>query len=141
MALISDGSMMLLKYKLNNVCDADRRPTNGAQITKQFLYTTIYCGCQYERVDILHFLPLKKLIRIISVLNAYYGNHLRYGRIILYCIGKSNGRMPRVPERPLFLSGFYLLQRRPSMPTLSAKKPPPERFSVLFYPSNTCKRR
>ena len=102
---------MLLKYKLNNVCDADHGPANGAQITKQFLYTTIYCGCQYERVDILHFLPLKKLIRIISVLNAYYGNHLRYGRIILYCIGKSNGRMPRVPERPLFLSGFYLLQR------------------------------
>ena len=31
--LISNGSMVLLKYKLNNVCDADRRPTNGAQRT------------------------------------------------------------------------------------------------------------
>ena len=33
MTLISDGSMMLLKYKLNNVCDADNRPANGAQRT------------------------------------------------------------------------------------------------------------
>ena len=32
--LISDGSMVLLKYKLNNVCDADHRPANGAQITE-----------------------------------------------------------------------------------------------------------
>ena len=32
--LISNGSMMLLKYKLNNVCDADHRPTNGAQTTE-----------------------------------------------------------------------------------------------------------
>ena len=47
MALISNGSMMLLKYKLNNVCDADNRPANGAQITEQFLYTTICCSCQH----------------------------------------------------------------------------------------------
>ena len=50
MALISNGSMMLLKYKLNNVCDPKgiRKPNQGgAQITEQFLYTTIYCGCQY----------------------------------------------------------------------------------------------
>lgn len=47
MALISNGSIMLLKYKLNNVCGADNRPANGAQITEQFLYTTIYCGCQH----------------------------------------------------------------------------------------------
>ena len=33
MALISNGSMVLLKYKLNNVCDADHRPANGAQRT------------------------------------------------------------------------------------------------------------
>ena len=33
MALISNGSIMLLKYKLNNVCDADHRPANGAQRT------------------------------------------------------------------------------------------------------------
>ena len=31
--LISNGSMVLLKYKLNSVCDADNRPANGAQIT------------------------------------------------------------------------------------------------------------
>ena len=34
MVLISKGSMVLLKYKLNNVCDADNRPANGAQITE-----------------------------------------------------------------------------------------------------------
>ena len=33
MALILNGSMMLLKYKLNNVCDANHRPANGAQRT------------------------------------------------------------------------------------------------------------
>ena len=36
MALISDGSVVLLKYKLNNVCDPKlvRRPRwGGAQIT------------------------------------------------------------------------------------------------------------
>ena len=49
MALISDGSMVLLKYKLNNVCDADHSPANGAQITEQFLYTTIYCDCKYVK--------------------------------------------------------------------------------------------
>ena len=31
MALISNGSMVLLKYKLNNVCDADNRPAKDAQ--------------------------------------------------------------------------------------------------------------
>ena len=31
--LISNGSMMLLKYKLNNVCDANHRPANGTQRT------------------------------------------------------------------------------------------------------------
>ena len=37
MALILDGSMMLLKYKLNNVCDPNRvrKPRwGGAQITE-----------------------------------------------------------------------------------------------------------
>lgn len=37
MALISNGNMMLLKYKLNNVCDADNRPANGAQRTMMIL--------------------------------------------------------------------------------------------------------
>jgi hypothetical protein len=31
--MISDGDMLLLKYKLNNMCDADSRPANGAQRT------------------------------------------------------------------------------------------------------------
>ena len=52
--LISDGSMVLLKYKLNNVCDADNRPANGAQTTEQFLYTTICCGCQYGNVKMMY---------------------------------------------------------------------------------------
>ena len=33
MALILNRSMVLLKYKLNNVCDADNRPANDAQRT------------------------------------------------------------------------------------------------------------
>ena len=58
MTLISDGSMVLLKYKLNNVCDPKgiRKPNQGgAQIIEQFLYTTIYCGCQHRNADILFF--------------------------------------------------------------------------------------
>ena len=58
MTLISDGSMVLLKYKLNNVCDPKgiRKPNQGgAQIIEQFLYTTIYCGCQYISIYILYF--------------------------------------------------------------------------------------
>ncbi len=57
MALISSGSMMLLKYKLNNVCDPKgiRKPRwGGAQRTGQFLYTTIYCGCQYGNVKMVY---------------------------------------------------------------------------------------
>ena len=64
--LISDGSVVLLKYKLNNVCDADHRPANGAQITEQFLYTTIYCGCQYVNIKMLYSESVaKNVIRII----------------------------------------------------------------------------
>ena len=66
MTLISDGSMVLLKYKLNNVCGADHRPANGVQITKQFLYTTIYCGYQYVNIKILYSESVvKNVIRII----------------------------------------------------------------------------
>ena len=66
MALISDGSVVLLKYKLNNVCDADHSPANGAQITEQFLYTTIYCGYQYVNIKILYSESVvKNVIRII----------------------------------------------------------------------------
>ena len=84
MALISDGIMVLPKYKLNNVCDPKgiRKPNQGgAQIIEQFLYTTICCGCQYENAYILYFLVGEKLIRIISVLNAYYGNNMYCARI------------------------------------------------------------
>lgn len=66
MVLISNGSVVLLKYKLNNVCDADNRPANGAQITEQFLYTTIYCGYQYVNIKILYSESVvKNVIRII----------------------------------------------------------------------------
>lgn len=84
MALISNGSAMLLKYKLNNVCDPKRvrKPRwGGAQITEQFLYTTICCGCQYEKhlnADSKES-ATKNVIRIISVLKAYYGNNV-------YCV-------------------------------------------------------
>ena len=65
---------MLLKYKLNNVCDPKgiRKPHwGGAQITEQFLYTTIYCSCQYRNVKIKHQGDAaKNVIRIISVLWA-----------------------------------------------------------------------
>ena len=54
MALILNRSMVLLKYKLNNVCDADNRPANGAQRTEYLLYTTIYCECQYKNVEIMY---------------------------------------------------------------------------------------
>ena len=73
MTRILNRSIMLLKYKLNNVCDADNRPANGAQITEQFLYTTIYCDCQYESVKIMYIENIViDAIRIISVLTAYY---------------------------------------------------------------------
>ena len=35
--LISNGSMVLLKYKLNNMCDANHSPANGAQGTMTIL--------------------------------------------------------------------------------------------------------
>lgn len=72
-ALISNGSMVLLKYKLNNVCDADNRPANGAQRTMIIL---IYHNILW--LSILKYLnkapkkPSQNAIRIISVLNVYY---------------------------------------------------------------------
>ena len=83
MALISDGSMVLLKYKLNNVCDADNRAANGAQRTMIIL---IYHNILW--LSILKCLNVaskenaaKSTIRIISVLNAYYGNNAYCVRI------------------------------------------------------------
>ena len=85
MTLILNGSMMLLKYKLNNVCDADHRPANGAQITGSFLYTTIYCSCQYEIAEILYFLVGEKTnthyLRIKCVLQAHHKNNAYCVRI------------------------------------------------------------
>ena len=71
---------MLRKYKLNNVCDPKgiRKPHwGGAQITEQFLYTTIYCTCQYVKCLNTESKEsaAKTAIRIISVLNAYYEKH------------------------------------------------------------------
>ena len=77
--------MVLLKYKLNNVCDPNRvrKPHWGsAQITRQVLYTTIYCGCQYESVKIMYIENMViDAIRIISVLNAYYRHITKIMRI------------------------------------------------------------
>ena len=85
MALISNGSIMLLKYKLNNVCDADNRPANGAQRTERLLYTTIYCSCQHESADILYFLVGEKTnthyLRIKCVLQAHHENNAYCVRI------------------------------------------------------------
>ena len=81
MALNSDGSMVLLKYKLNNVCDPNRvrKPHWGsAQITRQVLYTTIYCGCQYDSVKIMYIENMViDAIRIKSVLGKYAFVHLQ----------------------------------------------------------------
>ena len=85
MTLLSNGSVVLLKYKLNNVCDADNRPANGAQKTECLLYTTIYCGCQYESADILHFLVGEKAnthyLRIKCVLQGHRENNAYCVRI------------------------------------------------------------
>ena len=88
MALISNGSIMLPKYKLNNVCDPKyvRKPRWGsAQITEYLLYTTIYCSCQYESADILHFLVGEKTnthyLRVKCVLQVHHENNAYCVRI------------------------------------------------------------
>ena len=43
MTLLSNGSIMLLKYKLNNVCDADHRPANGGQV--------LICICRVQNSE------------------------------------------------------------------------------------------
>ena len=51
----------------------------------QFIYTTIYCGCQYKSVDILYFWSLKKAttlyLRIKCVLQAHHENNAYCVRI------------------------------------------------------------
>ena len=85
MVLISNGSVVLLKYKLNNVCDADNRPANGAQRTEYLLYTTIYCGCQYVIIDILYFTASENAnthyLRIKCALQAHHENNAYCVRI------------------------------------------------------------
>ena len=81
-ALISNGSMMLLKYKLNNVCDANHRPANGAQRTMIIL---IYHNMLWLSISkCLNKVPEKPeqyALRIISVLNAYYRHVTKIMRI------------------------------------------------------------
>ena len=86
------------QYKLNNVCDPKRvrKPHWGdAQLTEQFLYTTICCGCQHVKhlnADAKEN-AAKNTIRIISVLNAYYGDNVycvRIKGVLSPCGGRSN---------------------------------------------------
>ena len=82
MALISDGSMVLLKYKLNNVCDADHRPANGAQRTMIILiYHNILWLSIQKCLNKVPKKPRQNAIRVISVLNAYYGDNAYCVRI------------------------------------------------------------
>ena len=95
---------MLLKYKLNNVCDADNRPANGAQITEQFLYTTIYCDCQYKSVKIMYIENIViDAIRIISVLNAYYRRITKIMRIA--CV--LNVYWFLIKSAPMYVNNFF----------------------------------
>ena len=73
--------MMLLKYKLNNVCDADNRPANGAQRTMiiHIYHNILWLSIRKYLYIVL--LSLKKLIRIISVLNVYYRRITKIMRI------------------------------------------------------------
>ena len=77
---------MLLKYKLNSVCDADHGPANGAQRTEYFLYTTIYCGCQCQasKYSVKRERSQKRnthYLRIKCVLQAHHENNAYYVRI------------------------------------------------------------
>ena len=83
MALISDGSVVLLKYKLNNVCDANHRPANGTQRTMIILiYNNILrLSIQECLNNVSRMNAAKNTIRIISVLNAYYRRITKIMRI------------------------------------------------------------
>lgn len=82
MTLISDGSMMLLKYKLNNVCDADNRPANSAQRTMIIhIYHNILWLSILKCLNKVSKKPRQNTIRIISVLNAYYRRITKIMRI------------------------------------------------------------
>ena len=85
MALISNGSMMLLS---TNLTTCAMQITDLQMVHKeqwQFLYTTIYCGCQCESADILRFLVGEKTnthyLRIKCVLQAHHENNAYCVRI------------------------------------------------------------
>lgn len=96
MALISNGSVVLLKYKLNNVCDADHRPANGAQRTMIILiYHNILRLSMRKCLNNACKKRSQNVIRIISVLNAYYGDSA-------YCV-----RIKSVVNKTIKRSCFY----------------------------------
>ena len=84
MTRISSGSMMPLKYKLNNVCDADHRPANGAQRTMIILiyHNMLYLSIRKHQNAVFRESAAKNVIRIISVLNAYYRRITKIMRIV-----------------------------------------------------------
>ena len=84
--LISNGSMVLLKYKLNNVCGADHRPANGAQRTMVILiYHNILWLSIRKYLYIVLSRSLKKAnthyLRIKCVSQAHHENNAYYVRI------------------------------------------------------------
>lgn len=86
MALISDGSVVLLKYKLNNVCDADHRPANGAQRTMiNLIYHNISWLSIRKYLYIVLSRSLKKAnmhyLRIKCILQAHHENNAYCVRI------------------------------------------------------------
>ena len=87
MALISNGSMVLLKYKLNNVCDADNRPAKDAQramiiiIYHNMLWMSIW-QIQYTRIIGTFPLQRRNLIRINYAFNTHKRRTAAVMRII-----------------------------------------------------------
>ena len=97
MTLISDGSMVLLKYKLNNVCGADNRPANGAQRTmiihiyhnilwlsiRKYLYIVLSRSLKNANT---HYLRIKCVLQAHHENNAYY---VRIKSVLVICLNRS----------------------------------------------------
>ena len=109
MALISNGSMVLLKYKLNNVCDADNRPAKDAQRTMIILiyHNMLWLSMQKYQNGVLIKGVVKNAMRIISVLNAYYGTNAYCVRI--KCVLVFNKGCPYVCKQ--FLLGLQAMKK------------------------------
>ena len=77
------------QYKLNNVCNADHRPANGAQRTMAILiyHNILWLSIQKCQNNVLRMNAAKNTIRIISVLNAYYRYITKIMRIM--CVLKA----------------------------------------------------